>query len=529
MNKRQILAALALAFALGLAAPVAIYADEVTSEQSSEEATGENTNEEITITDEESTTPTEENDEEISAPTVSEEIPATQATNAVVTISTDDVAALKDALENIDNSEVVLNSDITVSSATDLDITRSDNSEVTLNLNGHKITTANNIRMISLRKGHLHIKGGTLESTFATVNSKPVLAVYGSATPVTIDSSNDYYTFVMIDNDVTIKSNGYGISVYDEAADGSHTNAAYGICMEMNGQIVAPYGIAVSGNITQGDVNGEAGSRAPVISLGNGSSITSTLKDANGKINGGAAIYAAGNAQWSIDGSTIESGTGIEAKAGIFYITNAKIKASGPASQGTPQMGLAVDTGAVFQIEANSQYNGANPVAFHINSGEFSSENNSVFYQYGDDDNKFDQIEVLSGSFTPGAGKPVFAGVGSDKAGIYGGNYYGAMGLGENSLPENFEYVTETDANGNTYTKVVPISKPGQGAGGDETKDDVAGADEEVPDTGAFSGEAAKASNLTTSVIPMLASVVLASGIAFVASKRLRRAGDKKN
>ena len=80
MNKRQILAALALAFALGLAAPVAIYADEVTPEQSSEEATGENTNEEITITDEESTTPTEENDEEISAPTVSEEIPATQAT-----------------------------------------------------------------------------------------------------------------------------------------------------------------------------------------------------------------------------------------------------------------------------------------------------------------------------------------------------------------------------------------------------------------------------------------------------------------
>lgn len=370
------------------------------------------------------------------------------------------------------------------------------NRDVTIDLGGHTITNAtSNARLFKVTKGNVTIKNGTLETTGA---SGITIMVTGSGDPSEAD-----YTVLNVANDVTLETAenddlAYGIFI-------SHVNNhAYGVKVNFEGTIIGGEGFQIYGTIQ--DTTGNI----PEITIGSNAKIT--VSD--------MGIYAAGYAKWNIGAativagnpltrSTIITGTGIGAKAGVFALNGTNITANGAKVDTSVANGGMQGNGAVFQIENNASYAGA--VEVTVNGGTYTSQNNAVFYQDGDASQTLKSLTINGGTFKAGEEKDIFVleSGSNDLVKVIAGTF-------SNKVPENFlvgDWQQEQDSNGNWVVGVAPsgpgVTDPTNPSKPGEDKDD---ASVTIPNTGAISHGAAV--NAIAS-ISLIVSIFVAGGIFY--------------
>ena len=128
-------------------------------------------------------------------------------------------------------------------------------------------------------------------------------------------------------------------------------------------------------------------------------------------LSGGPGIYAAGYAQWNINGAYIEGeSAGIAIKSGIFNMNAGTIKAYGKDDTPTEGNGNGVNSsGTAIQVESNSGY--AGDIEININGGSIISENSAAFYEYlanGTVTTNVKSISIIGGSFVSNETKDNF-------------------------------------------------------------------------------------------------------------------------
>lgn len=369
------------------------------------------------------------------------------------------------------------------------------NRDVTIDLGGHTITNvASNARLFKVTKGNVTIKNGTLKTTGA---SGITIMVTGSG-----DASEADYTVLNVANDVTLKTAenddlAYGIFI-------SHVNNhAYGVKVNFEGTIIGGEGFQIYGTIQ--DTTGYI----PEITIGSKAKIT--VSD--------MGIYAAGYAKWNIGAativagnpltrSTIITGTGIGAKAGVFALNGTKITANGAKVDTSVANGGMQGNGAVFQIENNASYAGA--VEVTVNGGTYTSQNNAVFYQDGDASQTLKSLTINSGTFKAGKDVDVFSlSPQSDSlVKISSGTFNSDV-----SRYLDGDWEMTKDADGNWVVGVAPsepgVTDPTNPSKPGEDKDD---ASVTIPNTGAVSHGAAV--NAIASV-SLIVSIFVAGGIFY--------------
>ncbi len=281
------------------------------------------------------------------------------AANEVIINSQDDLALLRTSANSPDITKITLNSDLVLGLTSagkkgDIKITRpSDAAPLEINLNGHTIRSEGDTTVtytLQVKSGHVHLTGN------GVVKGRSAVAIYGakeeSATnfsSLTVDSGVELVGTVM-----------YGVAVMDlKAGSGS-----YGTTLNLNNPISAPYGISVIGTIKHTN-------NAPQIHLGDQTVINAT----------GNPIYAAGYANWTIGQAHITSEAGIGIKAGTMVLNGTTVTATGEAKTPDSQTGSIDESGSAIQIEHHPSY--ADQISITINGGTYQSEQTDVFYEYG--------------------------------------------------------------------------------------------------------------------------------------------------
>jgi len=286
-------------------------------------------------------------------------VPSVMAAEKVAKIDETEYTTLAEAVVSAtDGDIIVLTSDVSLNA--DLLIEK----ELTIDLNGKKISLVNEGNVIKVKGGNLTVTGtGTIEEL------KPYYA------PIMVVGTDDQtvtdYSVLNVEKDVTLKG-WAGIFVRQ-----TNNNRGYGIDITFNGNIETladasdslGSGIYVNGNIQP--KASETLVNYPVITLGKDAVINSV----------GCGIYAAGYATWNINGATItgvESGLGI--KSGKFNITDATITATGEYNIPDGYNNGINESGAAIQIESNNGY--AGNIELNIEDGTFVSENGNVIVEY---------------------------------------------------------------------------------------------------------------------------------------------------
>lgn len=275
-------------------------------------------------------------------------------------------AELITVLQDESISEIRLVNDLIVDG--DIEIGRS--APLTLDLNGHSIISCgnemvgcDNARVINVEYGDLRVIGKG--NIMAMGPNGVALSIRGSVNDTTAN-----YSTVTIGSEVNLLApNSYAVLIAPSA------NAAYGINLYLEGGISADNGIYNNSSIRGVEEN------APRIHFGNTATITTEK----------TAISATGYANWEFSGTTITSGTGIDACTGNFTFINTHIitNASGPNNQGT---------GAVFKFD----HKNLDGVTLTINSGIYKSEHNLVFFDphfLAGSDSAIESLEILDGVF----------------------------------------------------------------------------------------------------------------------------------
>lgn len=220
-------------------------------------------------------------------------------------------------------------------------------SKVTLDLNGQTIESTQ--RAFIVEGAEFTVKGEG--KILVTDSADPAIAVKGS------NNVNDKdYTKVNIEEDVTLEGL-YGLFV--AAVDNAY---AYGVEVNFNGR-TTDGGLYVNGSIQHTE-------NCPVINIGSTANIAEK------------GIYAAGYAEWNIDGATISGKLhGIGIKSGKFNIKNAKIYGTGEDDRPTEGYNNGMNaSGAAIQIESNKGY--AGKIDINIENSTIKSENGVSFYEY---------------------------------------------------------------------------------------------------------------------------------------------------
>lgn len=394
MKKSQILATLALAFALGLSIAPAVHAEEEPAPVVETEATPEET-------------PAED------APVVDsvDEAPVEQADGASASETTvSNEADLKAALENPAITKITVDSDITVTAPITVNRVADDGSYITPNvevdLGAHTISGDPSVNTIfTINNAAASFNNGTID---ASNNANGIaIRMYGHATA---DSGE---TYVVVGPDTTLKAGntdyGYGVAIF--AATG--TNSAFGTALTMQGTIDAPNGngITIHGNI-QNKTTGQSSN-----------STGYPFVDVSGKISAPSdtGIYAPGYSNLYIaPGATVTGATGITLKAGkLFVDKGATVEGTGTPAAGVPNNSGAAATGAGIQVEANNVYAGEVEITIY-DGATVKSTNNSAIYQYSTadatDDKGVKEILVSEGATLESAtGKENIEGVAENK------------------------------------------------------------------------------------------------------------------
>lgn len=425
-------------------------------------------------------------------------------TQATVSDRVSDQDALLAALADSSIATITIEADFATTA--NIVITR----DVTIDLNGHTITNANaDACLFNITHGKVTIKNSaTATGTLAATGSgASAIRLSGSTNPDDAD-----YTVVTVENGVLLKTaanDGYAYGAFV----GQNNRHAYGVKFTFNGAIEGGEGIYINGNIQDKTGN------IPQITIGDSAAIT--VDD--------FGIYAAGYAKWTVGAAKITAGassvarvatingTGVGIKAGAMTFNGTTIAAHGEGGSASEDSGSIQGNGAVFQIENHSSY--AKDVGLTVNGGNYMSDDNAVFVQYGSGGQALKALKISGGTFSAGAGKGIFDLPNESKAlvTISGGTFNADV---TSYIIDGKELVK--DANGNwvvsNLSPVAPgVNNPVDPAGSDD-KTNV-----EIPNTGTVSH--AFATNAVASV-SLVVSFFVAVGIFYNRFKIYHRAAN---
>lgn len=256
-----------------------------------------------------------------------------------------------------------------------------DGKSITLDLNGHNLSTDPAGTVTAPVNKSIVINNGTLTITGkGTITHQNHVAVNVWAAETSTDKA---YSTLIVGKDVTLKGN-TGISVFY----GTKTES-YGGVVELSGKIDATdLGVTVNGFIKNT-------TNRPVINIKSGAVVNATGEKSS-------ALYGAGNAVWNIEaGTTITAkGSAIGAKSGTFNIKGGEFTATGKYNS-NPELDPAGinPSGSAIQIETNpASYYGN--VEMNIEDGTFTSVNGAALLEYGSDtDTAVNAIEISGGEF----------------------------------------------------------------------------------------------------------------------------------
>lgn len=224
-----------------------------------------------------------------------------------------------------------------------------------IDLNGHNITRAN--RVVMVERGNVTFTGsGSIMETendgFGAINIK------GSQNAADTD-----YTTVTVGKNVSL-CGWAGILITPYASSGNPH--AYGVTVNMNGTIQSPAqtdhtaagcGIYVNGQIQDTE-------NYPKIIIGEDAVIT-----ADNAVAKGTAIYAAGYADWTVNGGTISGDSCIELKAGNMTINGGVFVATAEETTHVTNSDGTSTTGYVLALDENASY--GTPRSITVNDGTF--------------------------------------------------------------------------------------------------------------------------------------------------------------
>lgn len=342
---------------------------------------------------------------------------APQTTENVVSIGNDNYASLEDAVSNAkDGDTVVVNNDIALTAPVSID------KNLTLNLNGHAITSDGNVTSLLVAKTGCtltitngtassvgSISGGTtaavmaqgtvrLESGKISSDIRGVLAngegsafsmsggeVYGKKEAVrgqraSVELTNGYIhsdsdPLVLLASTGTVSGEArlegyYGVTLYNMTSDNQIDNAegATPSKFEMTGGSITCTVFAISGNNTQ------SATCSATISGG-----TITAED--------TAIYWPMEGELTIEGGSITGGNAIEAKMGTITITNGTLTgteeyAFGYSGNGSFSDGAAIKLVGQVYGASEGQFINSPELVVNITGGTLNSTHGNAVSVY---------------------------------------------------------------------------------------------------------------------------------------------------
>lgn len=183
------------------------------------------------------------------------------------------------------------------------------NHDVAINFNGYNIIseeTNPGARVLDIRSGEVTLTGKG--KIFAMGARSVAVRVFGA-----ISIGMPAYTTLTIDDGISLFApDSYGILI------SPNLGVAYGLTINLSGEIIARDGIGLSSHIRGREVN------LPVINIRSGARITAdeTL---------GSALEAAGYANWNIGAAKLTGATGALLKSGQINFSHTEIIATGSA------------------------------------------------------------------------------------------------------------------------------------------------------------------------------------------------------
>jgi len=227
---------------------------------------------------------------------------------------------------------------------------------IDFDLNGFKMefgTTSG----FKLEDAGLDIIGkGTITFAEDLTSSTVAIRVMGSN-----ESGTSNYTMLSVGPGVTIIGN-YGVIVTPVNIDGNSNAIQDGIVIDIYGTVIA-YGpgaaLFVNGQLKNQETS------APKITVHDGASVIG--RGTNGNVAMG--IYAAGYAQWNLEGGYVEGNSGIEIRAGVLNITDAVIVATEIPTTVTPNGNGSTTDGAGIAV---AQHTTKLNIQVTINGGSIS-------------------------------------------------------------------------------------------------------------------------------------------------------------
>lgn len=183
------------------------------------------------------------------------------------------------------------------------------NHDVAINFNGYNIIseeTNPGARVLDIRSGEVTLTGKG--KIFAMGARSVAIRVFGA-----ISIGMPAYTTLTIDDGISLFApDSYGILI------SPNLGVAYGLTINLSGEIIARDGIGLSSHIRGHEVN------LPVINIRSGARIT-----ANEAL--GSALEAAGYANWNIGAAKLTGATGALLKSGQINFSHTEIIATGSA------------------------------------------------------------------------------------------------------------------------------------------------------------------------------------------------------
>lgn len=263
-------------------------------------------------------------------------------------------SSLEEAINHSDGETITLMNDV----QSDM-IQIADGKEVTIDLNGNDIAFGLEQRF-NVTNGTLNLMGkGTVKE------SDP----YYAPVLVTRDVSDAGETPIVVNigKDVTLE--GWAGIFIDQNKSGRVANTTINFAGKINSVLdtsnAAGHGIYINGSVQNKE-------DYPVVNIKDTASIQSL----------GDGIYAAGYAEWNIEGGYIEAPEmAIGIKAGILNITGGKFVATGEKDIPTETNNNGINgAGVPLQIESNTEY--AGNIKINISGGVFESKNTTSIYEY---------------------------------------------------------------------------------------------------------------------------------------------------
>lgn len=267
----------------------------------------------------------------------------------------------KNAVESAnstDTTTIVLDDDIVLSEGVAID----ESKKIVLNLNGNMLSAPN--KVLAINSGYFEVVGpGEIKET------SPYYA------PIVIKGSNSQsdtnYTTVKIGEGVTLEGwSGVFITPYEA----SGAPYAYGVTVDIDCTIKSVadadgangHGVYINGQIKNTDSN------YPVFNIGKNAVIESE----------GTGLYAAGYAEWHIDGADIRGDVGIALKSGQFFINDSVVTGTGEYVDPIGYNGNGIDTdGSAMLIDSNKDYAGEIEIVIS-GSTVFDSENSKAISEF---------------------------------------------------------------------------------------------------------------------------------------------------